>query len=1374
MQIKKQSHPFFLSDDSEISRHVREINWLENPLGPMEGWSPALQSALSICLNSNFPIAIYWGEELILLYNEAWSSIPGNKHPWAIGRPAKEVWPDIWEAIEPQFAKALSGTPGGSKDALLPMQRHGYTEECYFDFTFTPVFGTEGKVEGVFNAVLETTYQIITKRRSDFLRRLAMDLMDGLSLEAMYAHTIRAISQNPQDIPFALIYSLTDEAKLEASTIGDNLDELLKKPWPFATLLQGNTEHITDLSAYLSTIPHGPWPEAPHEALIVPLHNSEGILYACLIAGISARRAFDDEYQNFLESVGRTLSGALNTLSFLQQQKKRADELAEIDRAKTVFFSNISHEFRTPLTLMLGPIEDALQDDTTLPHNRTRMDVAMRNGLRLQKLVNTLLEFSRIEAGRADGSFTKVDIGQLTAELASSFRSAIEKAGMQLIVHTEQISSDVYVDIEMWEKIILNLISNAFKYSNDGTIEVTVKQHDDKIIVSVTDTGIGIAADHLDKIFDRFHRIENSGGRSLEGTGIGLALVKELVNLHGGYITVVSEERKGSTFTVTIPAGNNHLQQDRISKATNTRNSLLETYTAEAEKWVSEPSEDVQFDTANSAGKPVVLLADDNADMRDYISRLLLPSFQVITVTDGEEALQRAVDIHPDLVLSDIMMPKLDGFGLLQGLRDNPSTNNIPLIFLSARAGEDARIEGLDKGADDYLVKPFTAKELLAKIDSTIKIAEARRKAQTYTETLFMQAPAAIAVLDGPELRFTLANALYLEVFGRRGKSPIGKTVREVFPEIEGQGIYELLEGAFQTGKPFVASAYEAEIEKEGSHEKYIGYYNFVAQPIKNEGGKVESLLIHAVEVTEQIEASKKLEDNSHQLSDALGMLQYRKALLEAHNQTSLDGILLVERSGKILSYNQRFVNIWNMPTHIIEAQSDEAALQFAMTQLVHPQEFMRNVQSLYETRSEVKTDELEFTDGKIIQRQGYPVIGEDGTYYAWSWTFRDITEYKRAEQALRDSEAYFRTLTDAMPQIVWTANADGATDYFNERWYEYTGMEKGYGDTSWLPILHPDDVQTCIDTWYHSVITGVPYQIEYRFADRTNGGYRWFLGKALPVRNSDGVITKWFGSCTDIDDQKRFSEKLELLVAERTIELQRSNEDLQRFAHVASHDLKEPVRKMTIFSDMLGKELSGNTTEKGMMFLEKIQSASSRMTDMIEGVLKFSKISGSQQRCEQIDLNKVIADVMVDLEVPIQQTNANIQFQNLPTIEGATVLIHQLFYNLINNALKFSKKDAAPQVEISATVRDDGHEPYALIAVSDNGIGFNQQHAEHIFDTFTRLHPKDKYEGTGLGLALCKRIAVRHGGDITADGSESNGATFYISLPIHQQTEYI
>jgi signal transduction histidine kinase len=267
-----------------------------------------------------------------------------------------------------------------------------------------------------------------------------------------------------------------------------------------------------------------------------------------LVVGLNPYRRFDDNYRSFLSLVaGQIAAGVANAQAY-EEERRRAEALAEIDRAKTTFFSNISHEFRTPLTLMLGPLEDVLNDQVesgVAPAHRSRLEIAHRNSLRLLKLVNTLLDFSRIEAGRMEAHFEPTDLCKLTAELACNFESATEKAGLALSIDCEDLQQPVYVDHDMWEKIVLNLLANAFKFTFEGSIEVQLRASmaGQAVELIVRDTGVGIPESELARVFERFHRVEGQKSRSFEGSGIGLALVQELVKLHGGTIRVESQGR---------------------------------------------------------------------------------------------------------------------------------------------------------------------------------------------------------------------------------------------------------------------------------------------------------------------------------------------------------------------------------------------------------------------------------------------------------------------------------------------------------------------------------------------------------------------------------------------------------------------------------------------------------------------------------------------------------------------------------------------------------------------------------------------------------------------------------------------------------------
>ena len=502
-----------------------------------------------------------------------------------------------------------------------------------------------------------------------------------------------------------------------------------------------------------ASFPTGAWEQAPSDAALIPIpargETARG--------GVPGRRAFNpfrllhDDYGRVLDLGGGEIGAAIANAQAYDEERRRAEALAEIDRAKTAFFSNVSHEFRTPLTLMLGPLEDALNDasSTLAVAQRDRVAVVHRNALRLLKLVNTLLDFSRIEAGRVRASFQPTDLAALSADLASNFGSATERAGLRLRIDCPPLAQPVYVDRDMWEKIVLNLMSNAFKFTFAGEIAVQIGVSADETSVQlvVRDTGTGIPADELPRLFERFHRIEGARGRSFEGSGIGLALVHELVKLHGGAIAVDSEVGHGTAFTISLPFGTAALAARPRCCSSAAGDAALGTradaYVQEALRWLpdsgaaAEPpatavADDLGEDVAAAAayGERIVL-ADDSADMREYIRRLLTAKgYAVEAVADGEAALAAARRESPALILSDVMMPGLDGFGLLAALRRDPILRELPIILLSARAGEEARVEGLEGGADDYISKPFSARELLARVRANLALAALRKEAE--------------------------------------------------------------------------------------------------------------------------------------------------------------------------------------------------------------------------------------------------------------------------------------------------------------------------------------------------------------------------------------------------------------------------------------------------------------------------------------------------------------------------------------------------------------------------------------------------------------------------------------------------------------------
>lgn len=870
-------HEELFAGGGETGALMRAIDWADTPLGPVDHWPQSLKTCVRVLLTSRQPMFVWWGDKSINLYNDAYRSILGGKHPRAMGQPAADVWTEIWGQIVPRLASAMNGNTGTYDEALLLiMERNGYPEETYYTFSYSPVPNDTGGPGGIFCANTDDTRRIIGERQLAVLRELAARTADARSLHEVLRLSAEALAIDPQDVPFALIYEGDPEqahATLAASTGipgGHPAAPILCTPdahWPLADAMAAHEPRVVPARAIPGALPTGAWEVPPSQACIVPIAAASAAgRNLWLIAGLNPYRLFDTEYRTFLQMAANQIGASVANAQAYEDERRRAEALAELDRAKTTFFSNISHEFRTPLTLLLAPVEEALRDESMALAGEDLASVH-RNAQRLLRLVNALLDFSRIEAGRVQAHYEPVDLARLTAELASVFRSAIEKAGLRLDVQAQALSAPAYVDRDMWEKIVLNLLSNAFKFTFDGDIAVRLRETHDAAVLEVGDTGIGIDAHELPRLFERFHRVQGAQARTHEGSGIGLALVQELVKMHGGHIEVASEPGRGTQFTVTIPLGRAHLPQERIGEAREASVSVG-SYVQEAERWLDlPPAPSVQ----EAGARGSILLADDNADMRDYVRRLLeADGYHVVAVANGREAIAAVQATLPDLVLTDVMMPEIDGFGVARALRDDPRTRALPIVMLSARAGEDARAEGVEGGADDYLVKPFSAKELLARVTLQIERARRRREIErqrTFLNDLFMQAPACIAVLRGPDYVFELANPAYRKLLGDR--PIVGRTLREAVPEIEPQGFFDILDEVRRSGEPHVGNEVTSWLDATNSGRLEERIFNYVFQPIRGEGGEVDSIVVFSYLVTEHVRARRRVETLMEQLQIA-------------------------------------------------------------------------------------------------------------------------------------------------------------------------------------------------------------------------------------------------------------------------------------------------------------------------------------------------------------------------------------------------------------------------------------------------------------------------------------------------------------------------
>ena len=1008
-------------------------------------------------------------------------------------------------------------------------------------------------------------------------------------------------------VPFAFLYACRPTER-KAYLVGPSAEPDALDPsvidctsqnlWGFETALPGEGI-VVELGQRASLLPSTSWPVPPEKAAVVPIRlREQSDAAGFLVLGIHPGRAFDDTYRQFVRRIAEQIAIGLASARAYELQLQRADALAEIDRAKTAFFSNVSHEFRTPLQLMLGPLEEVLAEagERLGPERHQQLLTARRNALRLLKLVNTLLDFSRLEAGRVQAVYQPTDLAGLTSDIASMFRSAIDGAGLQFSVECQPIADAVFVDRGMWEKIVLNLLSNAFKFTFEGEVAISLKLVNGAVELQVRDTGVGIPDDQREKVFERFHRIERTSARIHEGTGIGLALVQELVKLHGGSVGVKSAVGVGSTFTVTIPRGTEHLPAESIHAEQSPASSAIraEAYVEEALRWVPDASSgpvDVPMPAKLSSlgssreavlgsEREVIVLADDNADMREYLTRLLGDRYDVRAVADGHQALEVARQLRPALVLADVMMPQLDGFGLLRAIRDDSALCSTPVILVSARAGEESRVEGLQADADDYLVKPFTSPELLARVATHVKMAQLRRVTAEREERLRNEAELQRQKLHASQELLAQTSRLYRDLGERERESrlivetipgfvaslsPAGEVefVNKGLIEYCGQGleemkqwgtngtvhvddlprVVELFTRGITSGQPY---DFDARIRR---FDGVYRWFQIRGLPLRDMGGQIVrwySLLV-------DIEDRKRAED-----------AQARQAGIRADvnaafsKATRLGEILGGCTEAIVRHLDAAFARIWmlNKDEGMLELQASAGMytrLDGSYSRI--PVGDLKVGWIAREKKAHLTNDVMNdprlndkgwAQSNGMVAFAGYPLVVEDrligvvalfarrplsesilDTLASVAGTIAQGIERKRAEQAVREREREARLIVDSIPGPVALLNKNGDLQFVNRQLVEYTGRaleelhQWGTNDT-----VHPDDLPHVIEVFTRSIASGSPYEIVQRLR-RSDGAYRWFQHNGFPVRDSSREILLWCVLLTDIDERKRAETEL-------------------------------------------------------------------------------------------------------------------------------------------------------------------------------------------------------------------------------------------------------
>ncbi|WP_206026075.1 ATP-binding protein [Roseimicrobium sp. ORNL1] len=1362
-----------LAGGGEMGARMREMDWSQSPLGPVEEWPQSLKTCVRILLTCRQPMFIWWGEQLINLYNDAYKSIVGGKHPEALGQPASVVWREIWDAVQPRAESAMLKNEGTYDEALLLiMERYGYQEETYYTFSYSPVPNDQGGAGGIICTNTDDTRRIVGERQLELLRALATTTLDARTVQSACSQSIKALQTNRRDLPFAMIYlvdgSNTCVTLAGASGIASGHvaapalvplnDESL---WPFVKVLTEHQPRIVDLMEAWGDLPSGDWEVPPRRAALLPISIAgESGQQGVLIVGLNPFRQYDSAYEGFISLVAGQISASLASAHGYEEEKRRAEALAEIDRAKTAFFSNVSHEFRTPLTLMLGPLEDTLrQPEASMDAPvREELQVVHRNGLRLLKLVNALLDFSRIEAGRMKAVCEPVDLASLTAELAGAFRSAVEKAGMKLEVDCPPLSTPAYVDREMWEKVVLNLVSNAYKHTFEGSIRVHLTEQEGTACLSVQDSGIGIPEEALPRLFERFFRVEGSRSRTHEGSGIGLSLVQELVKLHGGSITATSSLGGGSTFEVRIPLGHAHLPGERPSAERLVATPQhAEAFLQEALRWADNGGTDQPLDDVplpmpeageHEGSHPRVVVADDNADMRDYLRHLLAPSYRVHTVGNGFAALEAVQSEPTDLVLTDIMMPGLDGFGLLRELRTDPLTRDIPIIMLSARAGEEARIEGIDAGADDYLVKPFSARELLARVAANLRLVRLRRENAARVESILESTSDAFIAVDHT-WRITYANGRYrrmVEPFVEASQDLVGQNLWEHVPGLAESEAGERYRHAMVTQEP----------------DSFEVYYDPLQVIMEVRVFPSPGMLsIYLRDITQRRATEEALHDTRDRLEATLSAAEIGTWTWDIEkNEVTADRKLAqlfpMMKSGQVASVQDYLQHVH--PDDRVRVQQDVAT-------------------ALAGERPGFECDvRLVMEDGSIrwVTARGRIQRDEEGRAVRFPGVVVDITARKRAEEALRGNELRLRAVFSQASTLIAIVAADGTLLDCNDAALAAAKVElpveKGrpYWETSWWN--QDAGVQKRIRAAIEAAVSGMPAHFETNYY-AGDGKTRWLDVHTTPVTDA-GNLAFILVEGRDITE---LNEARTALVQARD-GAERASQAKDDFLASLSHELRTPLNPVLL----LATEAAHNTTfpKEAREDFDTIAKNVMLEARLIDDLLDLTLITRGKMPLDMglRDAHEIVRDAVSTVNMEMDQKSIALTLRLAAQehqVWGDAVRLQQVFWNILKNAVKFTPAGGS----IRLSTRNDGPDHDLIIELTDSGIGMTSEELARVFDYFSQGEHaggggSHRFGGLGLGLAISRMLVEMHAGSIQASSDGRNfGTTIGIRLATTKMT---
>jgi PAS domain S-box-containing protein len=1326
----------FLHGGGEMGELTRGFNWASTPVGPVEQWPLSLRNTVAMVLSSKFPMFLWWGEELTQFYNDAYRPSLGDngKHPLALGQKGIDCWPEIWDTIFPLIEKVRrNGESAWFEDLLLPIYRNGRMEDVYWTFSYSAVIGDTGNIDGILVVCTETTDKV---------------------------NNLQNLKENKNQLEFAI----------EATELGT---------WDLNPLT-GNFTGNARLKEWFGLKPEDEIPLTAATEVIAP-KDREAVIEAIAYAlQYESGGSYDIEYtinnpvtkaQRIVRAKGRAWFDDTNTayrfngtLQDITKHKKALEEAARAGQLADLAIKS-SGVGLFSVDLLTGEIEYSPTFAYVLTGNDAKKEITRKAFV------------SYIHPDDADARTTAIEEGYKTNEFYYSPRVIWDDGSIHRMV-----------------------VMGANTFDADGRA----------IVFSGTVRDITILEEQrlaLEKADAMFRNVTNSSPTGLwlsDADGSLTYINKTLADWTGmhykallgsGWADAIIEEdrqRATATFIESVASRSHYDVLFRIKKGTG---QVVWCHAA------GDPYFNPDGSFAGFAGFCM--------DINEIIEgrRALSQSEDRFKAMIAEAPVATCLFVGRDMVIevaNDIMLGywgkdnSIIGKALIKALPELKGQPFLEILDNVFTTGETYEVKNaaakLEKGSLGTYYFDFTYKPLFdatgnvyaimgIAIDVTEQVLSQRRIEESQKQILdsFEKSPVGIAIISREQLTFTMANPFYGELVGRHPDQIIGKPLLEALPELKGQGFDQLLINVIETGVPYIANEVSAQLMRNGILETI--YVDLAYQPKPDQDNTITGVLVVATDVTQQVLSRQKVE-----ASEA----KFRSLIEKAPVATCL----FVGRELKLEVVNEIMLEYWGADSSVIGMPLAEAVPE------IKGQRFLSILDNVYNTGKtyEVKASPAQLRTGGIAGTYYFdftykPLFNNDGEVYAIINMALDVTEQVLARQKIENAQAALHGAIELAELATWRLNIKDNTFSYSPRfmdWLGFTDDTKSI-DEAYNPL--PEEFVAQVDAAIKAAISkesdGI-YENEHPIINRVTGQVRIIHAQAQVAYDAEGNPDVLSGTAQDVTKERRLQQQLEFEVQQRTEELQeantglaeainaleQNNQELRQFAYIASHDLQEPARKISIFAKMLTDSLT-SIDERSRTYLNKINNSAERMGNLIHDVLGYSQLSKGNDLFETVDLDKIAGETITDFELTIEQTGAVIECKGLPVIEAIPLQMSQLFGNLISNSLKYSRPGVVPVITITASplskteaaayTHTDTASDYYKIVFTDNGIGFGQEYADKIFNIFQRLHGKTEYSGTGIGLAICKKIIQNHYGHIEAASAENEGATFIVLLPVKQ-----